>query len=65
MSKAVGEKQRLYTVWRKDKTDENVVQYNIAKRLPKKAVHAAKEVERKEFMKKLYTEDERGNVQNC
>ena len=36
MSKAVGEKQRLFTVWRKDKTDENFVQYNIAKRLSKK-----------------------------
>ena len=53
MSKAVGENQRLYTVWRNDKSEENSVQYNMAKRLSKKAVHAAKEVERKEFTKKL------------
>ena len=38
------------------------MQYNIAKRLSKKAVHAAKEIERKEFTKTLHTEDERGNV---
>ena len=62
VSKAIGEKQRLYTVWRKDKTEENLVQYNIAKRLSKKAVLAVKEVEIKEFTKKLHTEDERGNV---
>ena len=62
VSKAVGEKQRLYTVWRKDKTEENLVQYNIAKNLSKQMVHAAKEVERKEFMKKLHMEDEHRNV---
>ena len=62
VAEAVGQKRKLFRVWKKTKSKLDKAAYQASNRLAKKAVYLAQEGERKKLVEKLAEQEGRGNL---